>query len=108
MRVDPGRATERLDRVEIVRVPRVREAPQWSRPELGIAEQDEQIGECQSLGAHCPESRRRGSPLTHRRASDERWVAHAEAIVRPPAEHSACYTASPIDAAIDTIRARAP
>ncbi len=101
-----GGATERLNGVEVVRVPRARQTPRWSRPKLSIADQDEQICKCQALGAHCRHRRRRGSPLTHCRTSVERSVAHTETIVRPPVEHNVRYTASPIDAAIDTIRAR--
>ena len=47
-----GRATERLDGVEVIRVPRARQTPRWSRPELSIADQDEHICKCQPLGAH--------------------------------------------------------
>src|SRR6476620_1662517 len=61
-----GDATEGLNCDEIIRVPRAREAPRWSVPELGIADQDEHIGECQSLGAHRPLRRRRWPPLTGR------------------------------------------
>ena len=65
-----GLATERLDGVEIVRVRGAGQSSRWSRPELGVADQDEHRGKCQPLGAHRLRTRAAsaatGRPRSHR------------------------------------------
>ena len=62
--------------------------------------------ERQALGAHRSERRRCRPPLADRRSSDECRVARAETIGRAPREHRMRHIGSPLDAALDAIRAR--
>ena len=99
-----GSATERLDGIEVLRVRRARESSRRGGPELRVALDDERRGERQSLRAHRRGGRDR-SPLTDRRSSGERRVAHAEAVCRAPGEYGLRDVCAPRDAALPRLSA---